>query len=128
MVCMLINILYVDRHIICQSRYCMSIDSCSQLPDRSQYGTMVLLHFHKRNLQENPLPLSTILNRLSFNLKRSMKKSTTEQTFSLPILCKNRMQHQQDLYHVCFDSDRAWHKASWSSIRKYNINTINASH
>ena len=42
-------------------------------------------------------------------------RSTTEQIFSLQILCDKCLQHQQDLYHVLIDFkkafDRVWHAA-----------------
>ena len=53
-------------------------------------------------------------------------RSTTEQIFILRILCEKSMHHQQNLYHVFIDFknafDRAWHKALWATLRKYNIN------
>ena len=59
-------------------------------------------------------------------------RSTTEQIFNLRILCERYLQHQQDLYHVCIDFnkafDRVWHAALRATMRLYNINTnlINA--
>ena len=51
--------------------------------------------------------------------------STTEQIFSLRILCKKCLQHQQDLYHVFIDFkkafDRVRHAALWVTMKKYNI-------
>ena len=42
-------------------------------------------------------------------------RSTTEQIFSLRILCERYLQHQQDLFHVFVDFkkafDRVWHAA-----------------
>ena len=53
-------------------------------------------------------------------------RSTTEQIFSLRILCEKYLQHQQNLYHVFIDFkkafDRGWHEALWATMRKYNIN------
>ena len=50
-------------------------------------------------------------------------RSTTEQTFSLKILCEKYLQHQQDLYHVFTDFkkafDRVWHAALWAIMKKY---------
>ena len=52
--------------------------------------------------------------------------STTEQIFSLRILCERYRQHQQDLFHVFVDFkkafDRVWHAALWSTMKLYNIN------
>ena len=52
-------------------------------------------------------------------------RSTTEQIFSLRILCEKYLQHQQNLYHVFIDFkkafDRVWHEALWATMRKYNI-------
>ena len=52
-------------------------------------------------------------------------RSTTEQIFSLRILCVKYLQHQQNLYHVFIDFkkafDRGWHAALWAIMRKYNI-------
>ena len=52
-------------------------------------------------------------------------RSTTEQIFSLRILCEKYLQHQQNLYHIFFDFkkafDRVWHAALWATMRKYNI-------
>ena len=54
-------------------------------------------------------------------------RSTTEQIFSLQILCEKGLQHQQDLYHVFIDFmkafDRVWHAALWATMKKYNIST-----
>ena len=53
-------------------------------------------------------------------------RSTTEQIFSLRILCERYFQHQQDLFHVFVDFkkafDRVWHAALWSTMKLYNIN------
>ena len=42
-------------------------------------------------------------------------RSTTEQIFSLRLLCEKYLQHQQDLYYVFIDFkkafDRVWHAA-----------------
>ena len=52
--------------------------------------------------------------------------STTEQIFSMRILCERHLQHQQDLFHVFVDFkkafDRVWHAALWSTMKLYNIN------
>ena len=54
------------------------------------------------------------------------RRSTTEQIFSLRILCERYLQHQQDLFHVFVDFkkafDRVWHAALWSTMKLYNIN------
>ena len=51
---------------------------------------------------------------------------TTEQIFSLRILCKKYLQHQQNLYHVLTDFKKAfgrvWHEALWATMSKYNKN------
>ena len=53
-------------------------------------------------------------------------RSTTEQIFSLRMLCERYLQHQQDLFHVFVDFkkafDRVWHAALWSTMKLYNIN------
>ena len=53
-------------------------------------------------------------------------RSTTEQIFSLRILCERYLQHQQELFHVFVDFkkafDRVWHAALWSTMKLYNIN------
>ena len=45
----------------------------------------------------------------------------------LRILCKKYLQHQQDLYHVFIDVnkafDRVWHAALRATLKKYNIST-----
>ena len=52
-------------------------------------------------------------------------RSTTEQIFNLRILCEKYLQHQQDLYHVFIDFnkafDRVLHAAVWATMKKYNI-------
>ena len=52
--------------------------------------------------------------------------STTEQIFSLRILCERYLQHQQYLFHVFVNFkkafDRVWHAAFWSTMKLYNIN------
>ena len=54
-------------------------------------------------------------------------RSTTEQIFSLRILCEKYLQHQQDLYHVFKDFKKAfdmvWHRALWATLKQYNIST-----
>ena len=54
-------------------------------------------------------------------------RSTTEQIFNLRILCEKYLQHQQNLYHVFIDLekafDRVWHAALWATMKKYNIST-----
>ena len=80
--------------------------------------------------------LKIILNRLKPQVEKIIAKeqagfragrSTTEQIFSLRILCKNYLQHQQDLYHVFIDFkkayDRVYHAALWATMKKYNIST-----
>ena len=51
-------------------------------------------------------------------------RSTTEQIFNLRILCEKYLQHQQDLYHVFIDFEKAftgfWHAALWAT-KKYTI-------
>ena len=53
-------------------------------------------------------------------------RSTTEHIFSLRILCKRNLQHQQDVFHVFVNFkkafDRVWHAALWSTMKLYNIN------
>ena len=53
-------------------------------------------------------------------------RCTTEQIFSLRILCERYLQHKQDLFHVSVDFkkafDRVWHAALWSTMKLYNIN------
>ena len=75
--------------------------------------------------------LKTILNRLQpqeeeIIAEEQAGRSTTEQIFNLMILCKKYVQHQQNLYHVLIDFekafDRVWHEALWATMRKYNIN------
>ena len=55
------------------------------------------------------------------------RKSTTEQIFNLRILCEKYFQHQQDLYHVFIDFekafDRVWHAVLQATLKKYNIST-----
>ena len=45
------------------------------------------------------------------------ERSTTEQIFSLHIVCEKYLQHKQDLCHVFIDFkkafDRIWHAALW---------------
>ena len=52
-------------------------------------------------------------------------RSTTEQMFSLGILCEKYLQHQQNLYNVFVDSKKAfsrvWHAALWPTMKKYKI-------
>ena len=54
-------------------------------------------------------------------------RSTTEHIFDLRFLCENYLQHQQDLYNVFIDFekafDRVWHAALWATMKKYNIST-----
>ena len=52
-------------------------------------------------------------------------RSTTEQIFSLRILCEKYLRHQQNLYHVFIEFeyafDRVWHATLWATMRKYHI-------
>ena len=79
--------------------------------------------------------LRILLNRLKPQAEEIIKeeqagfragRSTTEQIFSLRILCEKYLQHQQSLYHVFVDFkkafDRVWHAALWATMRLYNIN------
>ena len=56
-----------------------------------------------------------------------MGRSTTEQISNLRVLMEKYQQHQQDLYHVFTDFekafDRVWHVALWTTMHKYNIST-----
>ena len=78
--------------------------------------------------------LKIILNRLMPQAEKIIAEeqagfrtgtSTTEQIFSLRILCEKYLQHQQDLYHVFIDFkkafDRIQHAALWAITKKYNI-------
>ena len=80
--------------------------------------------------------LKIILNRLKPQAEKIIAeeqagfragRSTTEQIFNLRILCEKYLQHQQDLYHVFIDLqkafDRVWHAALWATRKKYNIST-----
>ena len=80
--------------------------------------------------------LKIILNRLKPQVEKIIAEeqagfragwSTTEQIFNLCILCEKYLQHQQDLYHVFKDFEKAfnrvWHAASWATTKKYNIST-----
>ena len=74
--------------------------------------------------------LKVILNRLKPHAEEIIAeeqagfragRSTTEQIFSLRILCEKYLQHQQNLYHVFIDFkkafDRVWHAALWATMR-----------
>ena len=78
--------------------------------------------------------LKIILNRLKPQAEKIIAeeqacfgagRSTTEQISNLRILCKKYLQHQQDLYHVFIDFnkafDRVLHAAVWATMKKYNI-------
>ena len=80
--------------------------------------------------------LKIILNRLKPQAEKiiaedqagfGVGRSTTEQIFSLRILCDKYLQHQQDLCHVFIDFkkafDRVWRAALWATMKKYNIST-----
>ena len=80
--------------------------------------------------------LKIILNRLKPQAQKIIAeeqagfragRSTTEQIFNLRILYEKYLQHQQDLYHVFIDFekafDRVWHAALWATMKKYNIST-----
>ena len=79
--------------------------------------------------------LKIILNRLKLHAEIIAEeqagfiggRSTTEQGFSLGILCEKYLQHQQALYHVFKDFkkafDRVWHAALCATMKKYNIST-----
>ena len=88
------------------------------------------------NSHPSKVMLKIILNRLKPEAEKIIAeeqagfrpgRSTTEQIFNLGILCKRYLQHQQDLYHVFIDFekafDRVWHAALWATMRLYNINT-----
>ena len=80
--------------------------------------------------------LKIMLNRLKLQAEKIIAEeqagfragwSTTEQIFNLRILCEKYLQHQQDLYHVFIDFqkafDRVLHAALWATMKKYNICT-----
>ena len=80
--------------------------------------------------------LKVILNRLKPQAEKIIAeeqagfragRSTTEQIFSLRILCEKYLQHQQDLYHIFIDFkkafNRVWHAALWATMKTYNIST-----
>ena len=52
-------------------------------------------------------------------------RSTIEQIFNLGILCEKYFQHQQDLYHVFIDLEKAchriWLEAFRTTMKKYSI-------
>ena len=79
--------------------------------------------------------LRILLNRLKPQAEEIIKeeqtgfragRSTTDQIFSIRILCEKYLQHQQSLYHVYVDLKKAfdsvWHAALWAILRLYNIN------
>ena len=78
--------------------------------------------------------LKIILNRLKPQAEKIIaeehadfraERITTEQIFSLTILCAKYLQHQQVLYHVFIDFEKAfyrvWHAALWATTKKSNI-------
>ena len=78
--------------------------------------------------------LEVILNRLKPQAEEIIaeeqagvraRRSTTEQIINLRILCEKYLEHQQNLFHVFNDfqkaSDRVWHAVLWATMRKYNI-------
>ena len=88
------------------------------------------------SLINNPskIMLKTILNRLKPQAEKIISeeqagfragRSTTEQIFNLRILCEKYLEHQQVLYHIFIDFnkavDRVWHTALWAIMKKYNI-------
>ena len=92
------------------------------------YRTISLISFSSKVM------MKVILNRLKPHAEEIIAeeqarfragRSTTEHIFNLIILCENYLQHQQNLYHVFPDFqkafDRVWHAALWAIIRKYNI-------
>ena len=54
-------------------------------------------------------------------------RNTTEQIFNLRILCGKYLQHQQDLYHVFMDFERAfdgvWRAALWATVGRCGVST-----
>ena len=63
--------------------------------------------------------LKIILNRLTSHAEKIIAeeqagfragRSTTEQIFNLRILCEKYLQHQQDLYHVFIDFEKAFNR------------------
>ena len=94
-------------------------------------------NYHTISLISHPskVMLGILLSRLKPQAEEIIKeeqagfragRSTTEQIFSLRILCEKYLQHQQSLYHVCVDFkkafDRVWHAALWATMRLYTIN------
>ena len=106
-----------------------------QLQLCQNYGTISLISHPSKVM------LKIILNRLKPDVEKIIAgeqagfhpgRSTAEQIFNVRILCERYLQHQQDLYHVFIDFqkafDKVWHAALWATMRLYNINTnlINA--
>ena len=80
--------------------------------------------------------LKIILNRLKPQVEKIIVekqagfragRSTTEQIFNLRILCEKYLQHQQNVYNVFIDFqkafDKVWHAALWATMKKYKIST-----
>ena len=93
--------------------------------------------YHTISLISHPskVMLRSILNRLKPQAEEIIKEkqtgfragsSTTEQIFSLRILCEKYLQHQQNLYHVFVDFKKAFGRvvraALWATMRLHNIN------
>ena len=80
--------------------------------------------------------LKIILNRLKPQAEKIIAeeqagfragRSITGQIFNLRILCEKYLPHQQNLYPVFIDfnkaSERVWHAALWATLKKYTIST-----
>ena len=70
---------------------------------------------------------SSLKNRPAFEQDTVLQsKFSTLESFA----CKKYLQHQEDLYHVFIDFkkayDRVWHAALWATMRKYNIDIVQA--
>ena len=52
-------------------------------------------------------------------------RQASEQIFNLLILCEKYLQHQQDLYHVFMDFERAfdgvWRAALWATVGRCGV-------
>ena len=95
-------------------------------------------NYRKIRLISHPskVMLKIILNRLKPQAEKIIAeeqagfkagRSTKEQIFNLRILLKKYLRHQQDLYHVFIDFEKAFnrvcHAALWVTMKKYNIST-----
>ena len=100
-------------------------------PQERQPIAMPELSYHQPHQPpEQSYAEKILLNRLKPQAEKIIAEEQPgfrpEQIFNIRVLCEKYLQHQQDLYHVFIDFekafDRVWHAALWATMKHFNTN------